>query len=217
MLKKNFAQIMFIFLAIIPFISGCKKEKSKLHKQSFFSKVKEKYSKKSDKETTSTIKAFDLSDDSMKSFALNDTLPQHTSNLPTIPEATNKLVAWENEAADDSKNTFKRLLFEFNSYVLQPNQQKNLKFDIKQAKQMIKDGKTIVIEGHACHSAGSAIYNLALSEKRARYVAKQFADANIDPQNIKIAPRGQEMPLIKGGNREQQALNRRVEIFAIEN
>ena len=81
---------------------------------------------------------------------------------------------------------------------------------------MIKQGKTIVIEGHACHSAGSAIYNLALSEKRARHVAQKFAEAGIDSCNIKIAPRGQEMPIVKEGNRKQQAPNRRVEIFAID-
>ena len=81
---------------------------------------------------------------------------------------------------------------------------------------MIKKGKNIVVEGHACHSAGSAIYNLALSEKRARYAAKKMTNSGTDSKYIKIAPRGHEMPIIKDGNREAQTVNRRVEIFAID-
>ena len=81
---------------------------------------------------------------------------------------------------------------------------------------MIKHGKIIVIEGHACHSAGSRAYNMALSERRARFAASRFSEAGISSTDIKIAPRGQEMPIVKGGGRQEQAPNRRVEIFAID-
>lgn len=139
----------------------------------------------------------------MKTFALDDKLPQHTSSTPVKNAENKSLFSWENLAAEDSKNEFKKLFFEFDRYVLEPSQSKNLALDIKEAKKAIKEGKTIVIEGHACHSEGSAVYNLALSEKRARHVAVNFADAGIDPKIIKIAPRGQEMPIVKGGNRQQ--------------
>lgn len=217
MKQSNFLYLFLPILTLISLFSGCKKEKSGIHKQSFFSKVREKHSKKNDKAPAEVVKAFDLNDETMKSFALDDKLPQHKSSLPSqTAQHPNNLLAWENLAAEDSKQDFKRLFFDFNSYGLGSNQNKNLKFNTKQAKQMIKDGKTIVIEGHACHSAGSAIYNLALSEKRARHVAKKFAETGIDAKNIKIAPRGHEMPIVKSGNREEQAANRRVEIFAID-
>ena len=57
---------------------------------------------------------------------------------------------------------------------------------------------------------------MTLSEQRAKFIATQFIDAGIDKANIKIAARGQEMPIVKGGNREHQAVNRRVEVFAID-
>ena len=81
---------------------------------------------------------------------------------------------------------------------------------------MIKLGKVIVVEGHACDSAGSAIYNMALSERRAKFIALQFTQAGIEKMNIKIAARGQEMPVHNGGNRHEQAVNRRVEVYAID-
>lgn len=225
MQKKS---IFFHFLCIIFSIlfAGCgrvKQEKSDLHKKSFFSRVKEKCTGKS-KQTVpvEAIKAFDLDADTLNTFAIDDQLEQHKQVPPQLSSSSSSsykqhgLLAWENLAAEATKDSFDRMLFEFNSYILQPKQLKDLKHNIKQAKKMIKQGKTIVIEGHACHSAGSAIYNLALSEKRARHVAKEFAKAGIDSKHIKIAPRGHEMPLRKDGNREEQAINRRVEIFAID-
>lgn len=203
------------------FFSGCgiKKEQPGIHKQSFFSRVKEKYKGKQVTDNTEQeVKAFDLDSNSLNSFAIDDQLEQH-KHMPTTTEAqptTQKLLEWENLAAEESKDAFKRMLFEFNSYILQAEQAKELRYNIKHAKKMIKKGKTIVIEGHACHSAGSAIYNLALSEKRARHVAKELNKAGIDSKHIKIAPRGHEMPLRKGGSRSEQAINRRVELFAID-
>lgn len=218
MQKPYLSYLSIICVAMVPFFSGCNKKKSDQSKKPFFSKVKDKSKDKSKKGTNDeSVNAFDLDDEDMKTFALDDNLTQHkASDNSSQNSGKNNLFSWEQLAADESKQDFKRLFFEFDSYILQPSQHKDLKFDIKQAKKMISEGKTIVIEGHACHSEGSAVYNLALSEKRARHVAKHFADAGIDPKVIKIAPRGQEMPLVKDGNRQQQAPNRRVEIFAID-
>jgi outer membrane protein OmpA-like peptidoglycan-associated protein len=58
---------------------------------------------------------------------------------------------------------------------------------------------------------------MTLSEQRAKFIATKFIDAGIEKANIKIAARGQEMPVHKGGNKDQQAVNRRVEVFAIDN
>lgn len=209
-------------LLVLTALSGCgrKKESSNQHKTPFFSKTRHKHKQKRHQEVPAeAVKAFDLDDDSMKTFALDDKLEQQPATVPTsspTQQEKNSLFSWENLAAEESKNAFRKLIFEFDSYGLQPNQQADLKHNIKQAKRMIREGKKIVIEGHACHSAGSAIYNLALSEKRARHVAKKFADAGIDAKHIKIAPRGHEMPIVQGGSRAEQAANRRVEIFAID-
>lgn len=216
MQKSHIPYLSIFFVALIGLFSGCKKDKTDGSKKPFFSRMKDKQTNKTAESADQTISAFDLDDTDMKSFALENKLPAHdaTSTAPEQP-TKNNLFSWEQVGAEDSKNEFKKLFFEFDSYFLKPTQLANLKYDIKQAKKAIKEGKTLVIEGHACHSAGSAAYNLALSEKRARHVASEFAKAGIDSKNIKIAARGQEMPIRKGGNKEEQAVNRRVEIFAI--
>lgn len=223
MQKKYISYLNITLVGLVALLSGCKKETTEASKKPFFSKVKSKEKKSTLKKSIDdSVEAFDLDDNSMKSFALDDKLPQHALPAPISKKSSVKnhenknLFSWENIAAEDSKNEFKKLFFEFDRHTLEQSQLKNLKLDIKEAKKMIKEGKTIVIEGHACHSEGSAAYNLALSEKRARHVASEFAKAGIDPKIIKIAPRGQEMPVIKGGNRQQQSANRRAEVFAID-
>jgi outer membrane protein OmpA-like peptidoglycan-associated protein len=155
--------------------------------------------------------------DNLQAFALDDSVPQH-KNAQILNNTRNaSTLSWGTleEAADESKNFFKTLYFDFNKDVIKPSEEKKLHQNIKEAKKMIAQGKTIVIEGHACHSEGSAAYNMALSEHRACHVAKQFAKHGIDSTHIKIAPRGQEMPVRVGGSRKEQAVNRRVEIYAI--
>ncbi|HSW75941.1 MAG TPA: OmpA family protein [Candidatus Saccharimonadales bacterium] len=211
---KSHKVILFSCAILALLLSGCKKsQKADTQKDSFFSKTQNKFSKNK----SAAAQPFELDDNAMKTFALDDHLSKHrsTESGPQAPSES-KLFSWEDSAAEESKHLFHTLYFDFDKDVLKPIEHSKLVKNIEQAKKMIKQGKTIVIEGHACHSAGSAIYNLALSEKRARHVAQKFAEAGIDSSHIKIAPRGQEMPVVKDGNRKQQAPNRRVEIFAID-
>ncbi|MBI2344823.1 OmpA family protein [Candidatus Dependentiae bacterium] len=194
-------------LILLSFLGGCKKNKQgKIEKTNKLKKGKQTKYQNSD--------AFDLDSDSMKSFAIDDKISKHKSSSEN--ENKSPLFSWEDAGAEESKKQFHTLYFDFDKDYIKPNEETKLEQDIAEAKKMIKKGKTIVIEGHACHSAGSRAYNMALSERRARFVASRFAEAGINAADIKIAPRGQEMPVIKGGNREQQAPNRRVEIFAID-
>lgn len=214
---------IYSFLCLSILVTGCikKKEANKTHK-SFFSKANKGKVKKRVSSFDENLEAFALDNDTLKDFAhQQNTSSQPQSSPKTSQNVTTKkassLFRWEDITSDESKEQFKTLYFHFNKYGLARDQIKNLKSDIDYAKKMIALGKTIVIEGHACHSEGSAIYNMTLSEKRAKFVAQKFIDAGVDRSNIKIAARGQEMPIVHGGDREAQAVNRRVEIFAIDN
>jgi len=196
-----------IFFSI--FFSGCKKNKdTKKDKSSLFSK-------KSKSKKDLSANAFDLNSDSMKSFALDDKISKHKSTTSTA-DNNSPMFSWEDQLAEDTKKLFQTIYFDFDKDFFKSSEDLKLHQNIAQAKKMIKQGKTIVIEGHACHSAGSRAYNMAISERRARNVAQKFAEAGIDSSHIKIAPRGQEMPVRKGGNKQEQAVNRRVEIYAID-
>ncbi len=201
-----------IFLCLMVITTGCAKKKNAKTAAPSTSTKKTSTKKNSFDEN---LEAFALDDDALHNFA-HDAKTNSTDATTKSSEKSNSIFEWEDVAVDQSKNEFKTIYFEFDKYQILKNQEASLKADIDHAKKMIKTGKTIVIEGHACDSAGSAIYNMTLSEQRAKFIATKFMEAGVDKASIKIAARGQEMPVHKGGNRHQQAVNRRVEVFAID-
>ena len=126
---------------------------------------------------------------------------------------------WE----DQKNNKFKVVYFEFDKYEIKNDQKDIVATNLDLIKKSIDDAKAegkqpeIVIEGHACHSAGSAVYNLALSEKRAKVLSDTLIASGIPAECVKIVGRGQEVPAILDGkavegDRAQQWPNRRDEI-----
>ena len=205
-----------IFLCLLIITTGCAKKKNNKTTAPQIS-TKKSHVKKSNFDEN--LEAFALDDDALHNFAHEANTSADTLSTDTTTKSSSKpnsIFEWEDVAVDQSKNEFKKIYFAFDKYQIDKSQHASLQADIEHAKKMINLNKTIVIEGHACDCAGSAIYNMTLSEQRAKFIATQFIDAGIDKANIKIAARGQEMPIVKGGNREHQAVNRRVEVFAID-
>jgi outer membrane protein OmpA-like peptidoglycan-associated protein len=120
-------------------------------------------------------------------------------------------ISWVAEG-DDAKS-FKTIYFNFDESGIRIDQEANVKADIKKAREVVAKGENVIVEGHACHSAGSRTYNVLISERRAQEVAERLVNNGIGTEQIKVVARGTEMPLIKDGDREQQGPNRRVEIF----
>ena len=129
------------------------------------------------------------------------------------------------EAANE-EDEFKSVYFSFNHYGIQDDQKETIDQNIMHVKEELAIAQrtdsqpTVVVEGHACHSAGSSVYNLALSERRAKYVSDMIVAAGVSRDQIKVVGRGQEMPAVVDsktvtGSRENQWLNRRVEMRVI--
>lgn len=227
---KKYIQLFLCFLIMIT--AGCGKKKQKLEKLPKLGSTKTVLESSAPTVFDENLQAFALDDDALHVFAhdateqeeslpmfdgTQDRLPVENSNRTNHSNNDSKpIFQWQSAAVDQSKQDFKIIYFEFDKHTITQEQQANLAADIEYAKKMISLGKTIVVEGHACDSAGSAVYNMALSERRAKFIATQFVNAGISKQDLKIAARGQEMPRHKGGNRHEQAVNRRVELFAID-
>lgn len=125
---------------------------------------------------------------------------------------------------DEERDALKTVYFEFDKYAIKKDQEVAVEQDVKAIKSVLdeakKEGKkaTVVVEGHACHAAGSASYNLALSERRAKVLSDRLVQEGVPAKNVKIVGRGQECPAIGKdgkpvtGTREQQWPNRRAEI-----
>jgi len=130
--------------------------------------------------------------------------------------------SWVQEIEKEDQD-FETVYFDFNKHEVREDQQEKVENNSEVAKNVVDEGgePKIVVEGHACHSAGSRTYNLALSERRAKAVADRLASNGIPKENIKVVPRGQECPALDdegnpvSGNREEQGLNRRAEVRVV--
>lgn len=230
-IMKNHIGLLCVSLLLLSGCGGAKKKSKERSHIPFFKNTQKKNKSVSSRKTAEALSenleafslekddlsqnTFSLADSDMDLFAFDD------SNDSGSQENNNPLFKWDDMQTDASKDQFENLYFGFDKYSLPESEKAHLAKDIDLAKKeqcVIQDGSdsTIIIEGHSCHSAGSTAYNLALSERRARHVAKEFIDQGVEKENIRIAPRGQEMPLVHGGDKAAQSKNRRVEVFAID-
>ncbi|MGC4084579.1 MAG: OmpA family protein [Vicinamibacterales bacterium] len=75
-------------------------------------------------------------------------------------------------------------------------------------KLQANPGKNIVIEGHTCN-IGTAEYNLALGERRARSVVDYLTSRGVAAGRLEIRSYGEEQPKFDNSREETRRLNRR--------
>ncbi len=119
-------------------------------------------------------------------------------------------------SAEQRKYGLKTIYFDFDKFVIRKDQTDALNRDLDILKKLTGEGKTIVIEGHACCSAGSDAYNMILSEKRARAIANWLVKKGLKRKQLKTVGRGYELCIVTGGTREEQSPNRRVEFYVLK-
>lgn len=212
-----------LLLALLIAVPGCKK-KSGAH------------GKKSDVYTQVDIplsgaNEFTSADESVRSFFEADVDEFQDEFVALAPQDAGMAVDAEHDKHDfawvqENDGSVSPVLFDFDRFTVRADQEPVVQKDIAFAQKVLAieavDGAqpAVVVEGHACHSAGSDVYNLALSEKRAKVVADRFVNSGVSRENIKIVGRGAHVPvMINGkevtGDRAAQAPNRRVEVHAI--
>lgn len=224
MIKKEIAIPLILLISL----AGCRDGK------------KQKRSHKADKSAALTLpkadgrSASEVGNNDILSFFDENVDPYAFDNDNIdIAVADDKASAWvsdDNQGAISwiesayEQNGLQTVYFGFNKYGVTKDQRVIVEADAKAVKEILKNldsDSLIVIEGHACSSAGTPSYNVQLSEKRADYVANLLKMHGVDASRIKIVGRGQEMPAIVDGrpvigSREEQWPNRRVEIRVVE-
>ena len=96
--------------------------------------------------------------------------------------------------------------FDFDKSNIRPDAREILKAN---ADYILKNGVTaIVIEGN-CDSRGTAEYNMALGERRAREAKKYLVNLGVKESIMKTVSYGKERPLDPAENEEAWAKNRR--------
>jgi outer membrane protein OmpA-like peptidoglycan-associated protein len=222
-MKKGCVLLLIMLLSV----SGCKQKK----------KAADKSISATDKGATVSMPVAPGSkelvfDDDLAEFALVDDTAQNVKNsVTTVATADPKEAEEADEFSwiddEDQRQGLKTVYFDFDKYAIKKDQEVAVEQDIKALKKTLADAEkdskkvTAVVEGHACHSAGSASYNLALSEKRAHVLKDRLVEGGIPSSQIKVVGRGQECPALGKdgkpvtGSREQQWPNRRDEINII--
>lgn len=108
--------------------------------------------------------------------------------------------------AEAAASSISDINFDFDKYSIRPDAREILKAN---ADFFLKNGATaIVIEGH-CDESGTAEYNMALGERRAREVKKYMVNLGIKASRMKTISYGKERPLDAAHNDAAWAKNRR--------
>jgi outer membrane protein OmpA-like peptidoglycan-associated protein len=102
--------------------------------------------------------------------------------------------------------TFEDVYFDFDRSTLRPDALRLL--DDAIAKLQANPGRNIVIEGHTCN-IGTAEYNLALGERRARSVMDYLTSRGVTAGRLETRSFGEERPKYDNAREETRRLNRR--------
>jgi peptidoglycan-associated lipoprotein len=80
--------------------------------------------------------------------------------------------------------------------------------------QYLKDhpSQTVILEGHA-DERGSAEYNIALGEQRAKSIDRMMAQQGVSSSQMEVVSYGEEKPDTYGMDESSWQMNRRVEII----
>lgn len=100
------------------------------------------------------------------------------------------------------------------------------KSDIREDSQIVLTNNAAVISGDKkrgkvqiaghCDERGSAEYNLALGERRAKAVMQYLITLGVPADLLTVVSYGKEKPAVEGSNEEAWAKNRRAEFMLIQ-
>jgi len=111
------------------------------------------------------------------------------------------------------KAELEKVYFGFNSTDLNNEARNTLTLNAEILMKTQQDVK-LRIEGHS-DERGSAEYNLALGERRAKAAAKYLVTMGVKPDRLSIISYGEEHPTVKGSDESAWSKNRRDE-FVIQ-
>jgi len=110
-----------------------------------------------------------------------------------------------------AQSAFEKIYFNFDNSDLSQAARNTLS---RNAEILLKaqSAARLKIEGH-CDERGSAEYNLALGERRAKAAQKYLTTMGVQPERLAIVSYGKERPAVQGNNESAWAKNRRDEFI----
>lgn len=113
--------------------------------------------------------------------------------------------------AEEESGLFRNVYFDFDSAVVNSGGREDAQFNAKVLQE--NPDVHITLEGH-CDERGTAEYNLALGEKRARAVRELLTSLGVPGSRLETISYGKEVPLDPGHDEAAWKKNRRVHFSA---
>ncbi len=128
-----------------------------------------------------------------------------------VPEASKQESSQFDKAT--AQSAFENIYFGFDGSDLNKAARDTLAVNAENLLKSNQD-KKISIQGH-CDARGSAEYNLALGERRAKAAAKYLMTMGVKPERVATISYGKERPAVQGNDEAAWSKNRRDE-FVIQ-
>ncbi len=111
----------------------------------------------------------------------------------------------------EGEGAFRDILFDYDSSTLSDMARQDLEYNLEVLRN--NSDVKIQLEGH-CDERGTAEYNLALGDRRARAVQDVLASLGLQPSRLSTISYGEEVPLDPAHSEDAFARNRRVHFSA---
>lgn len=212
MIKKG----SFLILVLLLSLPGCGKKKEK-------KAARPKKTEVTQVESSGASKELDLAEDAtIKSFFDEmDEFSKLEGQELDLAEADS---ASNNELTSADETDSKKLdpvYFAFDKYNVASEQKGRVTSDAEKVKRLLAEAKAdglkpkLMIDGYACDSAGTKDYNLKLSQKRAKEVTGQLVKQGVLPGDVESKGYGATNLVLAKGSRDEQWVNRRVELHIV--
>jgi peptidoglycan-associated lipoprotein len=146
---------------------------------------------------------------SQKTAEVTKEAPAPTSVVPSTSSSKGNPAT--DAVASSSSLQAKAVYFGFDEYVLTNESRNTLQSNFT----ALEKKPSIQIEGH-CDERGSAEYNLALGEKRAKAAQSYLVTLGYPADNVATISYGKERPAVKGSDEAAWAKNRRDEFRIVK-
>ncbi len=130
----------------------------------------------------------------------------------TEPQDTNVQQSQKASPASQLQSALDKIYFDFDSSNLSKSARNTL---TKNAKELTKEASAnIRIEGN-CDERGSAEYNLALGERRAKSAKQYLVNMGVKADRLSTISYGKEKPAVQGSDEAAWSKNRRDEFVVV--
>lgn len=147
----------------------------------------------------------------------SETASTKTDEAQALPKATEKMSPASQTSKSSSselmQSALEKIYFDFDSSDITASSRDTLS---KNASEIMKEQQVkIRIEGN-CDERGSAEYNLALGERRAKAARQYLVNLGVKPERLSTISYGKEKPAVQGNNEAAWAKNRRDEFVIVK-